>query len=59
VNISVTCRATTNLAHPESQPSAQPPAGKSYLAPKGHFFKESSRIALTKLDPQKRSTLHP
>jgi hypothetical protein len=35
------------------------PAGESYLAPKGHFFKESSRIALTKLDPQKRSTLHP
>jgi hypothetical protein len=35
------------------------PVGESYLAPKGHFFKESSRIALTKLDPKKRSTLHP
>jgi hypothetical protein len=36
-----------------------PTPGESYLAPKGHFFKESSyRIALTKLDPQERSTLH-
>jgi hypothetical protein len=32
--------------------------GESYVALKGHFFNESSRIALTKLDPKKRRTPH-
>jgi hypothetical protein len=59
VNTSVTCRATTNLSPGISTKCPTTPAGESYLAPKRHFFKESSRIALTKLGPQKRSTLHP
>jgi hypothetical protein len=45
---------------PRTSNKCLPTPGESYLAPKGHFFKENSRIALTNLGPQQqRSTPHP
>ena len=43
---------------PRTSTKCLPTPGESYVAPKGHFFNESSSIALTKLNPQERSTPH-
>jgi hypothetical protein len=43
---------------PRTSTKCLPTPGESYSAPKGHLFNESSRIALTKLDPKERSTPH-
>jgi hypothetical protein len=43
---------------PRTSTKCQPTPGEYYVVPKGHFFKGSSRIALTELDPKERSTPH-
>jgi hypothetical protein len=41
---------------PRTSTKYLPTPGESYVAPKGHSFNESSRMALTKLDSKERST---
>jgi hypothetical protein len=43
---------------PRTSTKCLPTPEESYVARKGHFFNESSRTALTKLDPKERSTPH-